>query len=270
MFRKVTDSGGAAAVLWASLILAACGGGGSGGSSSSGGSDGDTTSLKAGLYETVVTYVNGAPSQKPVTYFSPTKKFVTVFGVDAGLSFGTFEFDGSSLSGTSTDYRQLDPNNRDPDGFVEKKGLEQGTISGTVTSQESAEFSTADADGEVKTNVDMKRQNLISGLGISLDKAAGTYVKGDSQVALDVGANGSLFAQYPTIGCVLGGTLSVPDASINVFDIAYTLSSCATDNRNGEYSGVGFFVPESADQGRQVVFAAHNGKVSMKFQGTRR
>ncbi len=132
MFRKVTDSGGAAAVLWASLILAACGGGGSGGSSSSGGSDGDTTSLKAGLYETKVTYANGAPSQKPVTYFSPTSKFVIVFGGDAGLTFGTFRFSGSSISATSTDYRQLDPVQPDTDGFFETRGIQSGVVMRTV------------------------------------------------------------------------------------------------------------------------------------------
>ncbi|WP_288354046.1 hypothetical protein [uncultured Marinobacter sp.] len=273
MFRKVTDSGGAAAVLWASLILAACGGGGSGGSSSSGGSDGDTTSLKAGLYETKVTYANGAPSQKPVTYFSPTSKFVIVFGGDAGLTFGTFRFSGSSISATSTDYRQLDPVQPDTDGFFEKRGSQQGVISGTVKSRESAEFSTADAEGKISTNVEMQRQNLVSGLGISLNRASGTYVMvdsgGESRVALVVNTDGSLDAQYSKINCVLAGDLSIPDTSVNVFDVSFTLSSCATDNRDGEYSGVGFFVPESTDKGRQLVFAAHNGEVAMKFQGTR-
>jgi len=60
--------------------------------------------------------------------------------------------------------------------------------------------------------------------------------------------------------------LSVPNPSINVFNISYTMSRCDTKIRNGEYSGVGFFGPTT--NGRmQMIFAAHNGKVAMKFEG---
>lgn len=257
-----------ATMLSAMFTLSACGGGGgdSGTSSSSGSSGGGT--LKGGLFETEVTYANGDPDQSPVTYYSPTRRFVTVFGGDSALSFGRFALDGSRLNGRSIDYRQLESSEQqNTEGFIENKGGQEGAINGTVNSQSSANFRTADALGDVKSTANMRRLGLLSDLGISLSRASGTYVRGESTVALDVGADGSLFAQYPEIGCTLNGTLSVPNASINVFDIDYTLSGCSLERRDGDYSGAGYFVLQT-DQ-MQIAFAAHNGIVAMKFKGSR-
>ncbi|GGC56070.1 hypothetical protein [Marinobacter halophilus] len=270
MFKRTYGSGLSATIICASLVLSACGGGGgSGGSSSSGG---DASTLKAGLYEAKVEYVNGASSQTAVTYLSPAGDFTSVFRGGAGVSIGKLAFDTTRISGVSSDYRQLGPEQLDPTGFVEDKGTQEGTINGTISSQGSATFSTTDAADQVNTNVTLQRQNLISDVGISLKRTSGTYVKGESEVALTIGADGSLDAQYytQTTGCQLVGieALSVPDASINVFDINYTMSNCTNDNRNGEYSGVGYFIPMNNQQMR-VVFATHNGKVAMRFSGAK-
>lgn len=147
MFKKTSDSGLSATILCSSLILSACGGGGGGSSGSSSSSGGDASTLKAGLYEADIRYVNGTSSQTAVTYLSPTG-----------------EFSGCQLVGIEA--------------------------------------------------------------------------------------------------------LSVPNASINVFDITYTMSNCNNDNRNGEYSGVGYFIPIKNQQMR-VVFATHNGKVAMHFNGAK-
>lgn len=278
MIRRTFDSGRAATMLCAGLILTACGGGGGSGSSASPvSSSGDATTLKAGLYDADVKYTNGAPTQEPTAYFSmpaESKKgtFAIVFRGGAGLSFGALEFDSGSISGTSTDYRQLDaePN---PEGFLESKGSEVGTISGTINSQESATFSTANAEGEVNTQVTLDWIKQVSVLGVNLESAAGNYTTDDSKVTLTLGGDGSLYAEYytPTTGCILGGpgTLSIPVASINVFNISYTMSNCTNESRNGEYSGVGFFVPPTTEQQMKLVFAAHNGKVAMQFEGAR-
>lgn len=259
-------------MLCASLILSACGGGGSdsGGSVDSGGTD---TTLEAGLYKANVTYVNGARSQTATTYLSPTGKFAAVFGENAGLTLGTLEFANAKINGTSNDYRQLDPDQPNPKGFFEAKGVEEGTITGTVLSQGSATFSTSDTEGKVNTNVTLQRQNALSDFGISLGRASGTYeasVTSEPGAALTVQTDGTVEAHYytNTTGCQLFGMegLSVPNPSINVFNISYTMSRCDTKIRNGEYSGVGFFGPTT--NGRmQMIFAAHNGKVAMKFEG---
>ena len=277
MFRRTFNSGLTATMLCASLILSACGGGGgSGGSASSSSSGGDATALKAGLYEAKIIYVNGARPQTATTYLSPTGKLAIAFGGSAGVSLGKLAFDRANISGTSNDYRQLDPNQPDPTGFVEDKGVQEGTINGTINSQRSATFSTTDAAGKVNTNVTLQRSTL-SDFAISLERASGTYtyvdpLTGESKVALTVGNDGTVDAQYytGTTGCQLVGieTLSVPDASVNVFNITYTMSNCNSDNRNGEYSGVGFFGPV-AEQQMRMVFAAHNEKVAMQFRGTK-
>ncbi|WP_273208111.1 hypothetical protein [Marinobacter subterrani] len=253
----------ATTMLCASLILSACGGGGTS-SVSSGSSGGTGTTLKAGLYKAKVLYLNGNPQQTATTYLSPTGKFAAVFGGNSGLTLGNLDFANTRITGTSSDYRQPDPK-----GFFEAKGVEDGTITGTITSQGSATFSTSDAEGQVDTNVTLQRQNALSDLGISLERASGIYVMsvtGQPDVALTVNSDGSLNAQY--YDCQLGGieTLSVPDPSINVFNISYTMSNCNDDNRSGEYSGVGFFGP-TTNGSMQMIFAAHNGIVAMKFEG---
>ncbi|MDK8463497.1 hypothetical protein [Marinobacter sp. SS13-12] len=260
MYKRTFDSGRAVTMLCASLVLSACGGGGSGSSSSSGG---DTSTLKAGLYEAKIEYVDGKPTQNATAFLSPTGKFAVVYGGDAGVSIGKFSFEGTRISGTSNDYRQVGP-----EGFIENKGTEEGTINGTIRSQTSATFSTSDSAGEVNTNVTLQRQNSLSDLGISLKRASGIYVKGDSEVALTVGEDGTVDSHYytDTTKCQLLGieTLSVHDTSINVFDISYTMTLCTNEDRRGEYSGIGFVGPA----GEQMVFASHNGRVAMKFQGT--
>ncbi|WP_417566585.1 hypothetical protein [Marinobacter sp.] len=272
MTKKMSDPGLAATMLCASLMLSACGGGGGGGGGgdpgSSGSSGGNLSTLKAGLYTANVIYTNTTISKTATTYLSPTGQLAIVFGKSSGLSFGTLTFDSIKISGTSHDYRQVDPGSPDPKGFLEDKGIQEGTIKGTIISQGSATFSTSDPAGQVNTNVTLQRQNALSDLRLSLSRASGTY--GSSDVTLDVNADGSVFSQYYTgaTGCQLVGTesLSVPDPSINVFNIAYTMSNCFDVDRNGEYSGVGFFGP-TKDQRMQMIFAAHNGKVAMKFEG---
>ncbi len=258
MFQKISDSGLTATVLCASLILSACSGGG--GSGSSGGSGGDATTLKAGLYDTDVKFFINDTETEADTYLSPKGRFVISFG--AGLSFGTLGFDSSNMSGTSIDYRKPDS-----EGFFEERGLE-GTINGTINSQGSATFSTANAAGKITTEVTLTRKNIVSDFGTSLNQASGNYEQGVSEVVLTVDPSGSLFAQYQN-KCTLAGTL-VPTASINVFDINYTISNCTTDfdERNGEYSGLGFFIPTGGG-GQDIVFAAQNGTVAMQFAGTK-
>lgn len=253
----------ATTMLCASLILSACGGGGTS-SVSSGSSGGTGTTLKAGLYKAKVLYLNGNPQQTATTYLSPTGKFAAVFGGNSGLTLGNLDFANTRITGTSSDYRQPDPK-----GFFEAKGVEDGTITGTITSQGSATFSTSDAEGQVDTNVTLQRQNALSDLGISLGRASGTYVA-SPEVFLNISSDGSLYAEHYTLetGCRFEGTdsVSVPDASINVFNITYTMSNCNDDNHNGEYSGVGFFGP-TTNGSMQMIFAAHNGIVAMKFEG---
>lgn len=172
MLKRMFNSGLAVTMLSVSLILSACGGGSSGSSSSSSSSGGDTNTLKAGLYDAKIEYVDGKPTQNATAFLSPTGKFAVVYGGDAGVSIGSLSFDGTTISGTSSDYRQVGP-----EGFIEDKGTEVGTINGTIRTHESATFSTTDAEGEVNTNVTLQRQNSLSDLGISLERASGIYEK---------------------------------------------------------------------------------------------
>jgi hypothetical protein len=266
MFERISDPGLVTTMLCASLILSACGGGGSS-SGSSESPDVAAAALEPGLYEAKIDRVGIDGTQTATTYLSPTGKFAVVFGENSGLSLGTFDFANGRISGISVDYRQPDPKS-----FFEGKDDEEGTIAGTVRSQASAKFSTSDAESKVNTNVTLqqtKEFNALSDLDISLERASGTY-QASPDAFLQLSSDGSLYAEHYTqeTGCRFEGTesVSVPDASINVFNITYTMSNCNNDNRNGEYSGVGLFGP-TTDRRMQMIFAAHNGKVAMKFEG---
>lgn len=273
MSKRMSDIGLATVMLFAGLVLSACGGGGSSGS---GGSSDDDGTLKPGLYKTTIKYTDGKPTQEGLTsYLSPSGKFTIDFGA-LGVSIGTLSFDGTNISGTSNDYRLTDPNDRDavppePAGFFEFKGAEAGTIAGSITSQGSATFTTSDTDGEVNTEVTLERQDYLSDLGLSLERASGMYEMGENEVNLNVDPEGSVVADYysATTGCNLVGaeseSLSVPDTSVNIFEITFQMA-CNDERHSGEYSGVGFVGPEGDPK---MIFGAHNGTVAMRFSGTR-
>ncbi|MEP1217427.1 MAG: hypothetical protein ABJM11_02355 [Marinobacter sp.] len=276
MSKRTSDIGLATLMLFAGLALSACGGGGSSSSGSSGGDDG---TLKPGLYNAKIEYTGDLPTQEGLTsYLSPTGKFAIVYG-ELGVSIGELSFDGTDISGTSNDYRLTDPADEsknpkppEPRGFLEFKGLqgiEEGSLAGTVNSQTSATFTASDATGKVYARVSLKRVESVGDLGLSLERVSGVFTQVDPpNVALRVDDSGSMFAQYPkNIGCGLNGTLSVPDSSINIFEITYTMESCENENHEGAYSGVGFLVP-AGNQSKTLIFTAHNGKVGMQFEGT--
>lgn len=283
MSKRMSKIGLATTMLFAGFILSACGGGGGGGSddssSSSSSSVGGST-LKAGLYNTTVEYTDDDKEtlEDLTSYLSPTGNFAIVYG-ELGVSIGELSFEGTNISGTSNDYRLTDPGDPEPNpeppeprGFLEFKGIqgiEEGSLTGTVTSQTSAKFTASDATGKVYAKVTLRRKNRIGDLGLSLERASGIFNQVDPpNVALRVDESGSVFAQYPeSIGCGLNGTLSVPDTSVNIFEITYTMEACKKEIHEGEYSGVGFLVP-AGNQSKKLIFTAHNGKVGMQFEGT--
>jgi len=75
---------------------------------------------------------------------------------------------------------------------------------------------------------------------------AGTYMRTVSYgyaMTMTIDANGQLSAS-DTRGCLINGTVTVPDANHNLYQITATVTSCGT--LNGAYSGMGALVDADA------------------------
>ena len=113
---------------------------------------------------------------------------------------------------------------------------ETGTFSGTVVEGESISL-TLNSGGEtsslrVNLHPDYNRPS-------SLSLVQGTWVQvlaGESVSTVTVSADGAFFGQ-DIFGCVITGAVTIINAAHNLYDLLYSVASCAESN--GEYTGYG-------------------------------
>jgi hypothetical protein len=60
----------------------------------------------------------------------------------------------------------------------------------------------------------------------SLAAIAGNYVEAGSGTAVSIDANGAIFSQDATTGCVVNGTVTIIDASYDAYAVQATYASC--------------------------------------------
>ncbi|WP_336366513.1 hypothetical protein [Marinobacter sp. C2H3] len=242
------------------LALAGCGGGG--GSSGSGGTSSPTVNqLDSGLYITSLKSSSGG-QYSGGTYFLPSGKFTTIFEDSSGtyVSFGQLSISNGSISGQGTDYLYRN-------GVRSKVS---GTLSGTAKSTREAELK-GSSSSETTTAI-LERQNTFSDKGYTLADIANTYSATSSSLVFTVYADGSLDGNNGS--CHFAGTLQIPEANINVYKINFEATLCAPGEgasaaeRNGNYEGIGTYVPPSGGSTAQIRFAANNGSLAMVFIGT--
>ncbi|NMT63651.1 hypothetical protein [Marinobacter orientalis] len=198
-------------------------------------------------------------SAEGITYLSPTGKYASAFDVD-DITFGSISFDGSSISGSGTDYILFD-----------SWELTTGSLTGTVTSSESASL-TASAEG-FNSDITLQRENTFSDRGVTLEAVSGTYTMDEAGFytsSVTISSDGSVTGSDET-GCVFNGTLTIPDTAINIFEVTYTASNCGDttiatgSERDGSFAGVGAYDPSLGE----ISFAGRNGVVAGLFIGLR-
>jgi hypothetical protein len=109
-----------------------------------------------------------------------------------------------------------------------------GTLSGTVTASETLnltlDFNTS-AGMTIDSTWDLSFLTLSTSGG-TLAKISGSYTDAVTGASVTISTDGILFAQSASSGwtdCVINGTVTVPDANYDVYDVTYTYSNCAGD-----------------------------------------
>jgi hypothetical protein len=225
------------AVGAAAVLLVACGGGGGGSSSAPVPVAKNETA--AGLWETSYLVTSGANignTIRGVAIVSPTGTFYSV-GINvnngcAGIGFGQLAVTGSTLNGNSngaviryTSVPGVNVNCALPDGSPSSTG----TVTGTVTSGKSMVLS---SQGKTSKGLALSSETATfnwshaNSVQPSLALVAGTY-KDKTGVNIAINSQGVITSQDPTTGCAVSGTLSIPSASYNVYDVSFKYSNCA-------------------------------------------
>lgn len=241
--------------------LEGCGGGGGGGS----GDDGPrpATSVNPGAFVTDISYPSGNTAEG-IAFLSPTGRFVSIVTLKT-YADGQIAFDGAGgVSGSGRDVL-----------YVGDEWLTvSGTLDGMVNNSESMTLTGRGQD--FQTGIEFSRESSFSDLGVRLAAMEGIYfmdVESIDSVTMAINRNGDLEGSDAT-GCAFLGTVTIPDTSLNVYEVNFTASNCqesvdGTEGalRNGSYTGVGSFNP-AAGMG-VLEFGSSNGNVALVFFGDR-
>ena len=134
--------------------------------------------------------------------------------------FGTGFVNGTALTFNYTYVAPL--------GFVLTDGSSSATCTATGTIQERQTIAvttncTTDLGLAFSSSVSLNYDSLYD-RDSSLSVIAGNY--NDGGLVLNIAANGVIFEQDPTSGCIINGQVSIIDAAFNAYDVLMTFSSC--------------------------------------------
>ncbi|MGO1658320.1 MAG: hypothetical protein ACTHYN_06835 [Marinobacter sp.] len=255
MLKVVNKTQAGFLVVFSALALGACGGGGGSGGSSDGGST--VTKLKPGVYDIGRKFSNGK-TKEGISLISPSGQFVSALGRAA---FGPLEYSGSGkFSGPIVEYTLN--NSSEP---------LRGTVSGVVKSSRKAELTASKSD--LRVSGALGRKDKVSDLGLTLNELSGTYNGADdSDKTLWINIDPAGEVTGGDRGCVFNGNVTIPDKTVNVFEITYKAETCdevssmdtSAKERNGDYSGLGAYIP--TEDGKKMLFYSQNGTVAWRFE----
>jgi hypothetical protein len=221
------------------LMVAACGGGGS--SSSPGSAGSDTAGGTSGSTKTT-------PGVWQGTLTSPTTGDSTLVGLtnatgqsvwmttDGRVWSGQMPMSGTQFNATMAGY--MYPGSRFPDGSTHSPSSMMFSYgNGAWTGQYTG-------GGDSGTfNVTM---SAMWDRPATLATLAGTYTRTTSigyTMTMSIATDG-VFTASDTRGCVINGTVTVPDATHNLYQLDATVTSCGV--LNGAYQGHGTLVDATA------------------------
>jgi hypothetical protein len=159
-----------------------------------------------------------------------------------GVQFvGKVQVSGSALVATLDAYTNFFGG-----AFTDGSTYGVGTFNGTVTAGSSItgslQFTTSDGTA-VTSNWSLTFQTLYNS-GSSLATIGGNYTDSITGTVVSISSSGVLFGQNSSNGCVLNGSISIDDASYDVYQVTYTYESCTGTARslNGiSLTGLAFF-----------------------------
>lgn len=207
-----------ASALCACMVLGGCGGGGGGGGHhGSGGGGGSGTQSPGGIWKgtdslTGLT-LEGLVTENGQFLFIRADGTQYLGNVTTSGTSGTGTFDGFAPFGTT---------------FADGSNHGTGTISGTIQQRSSfvatTQFTT-DGGTAVSDSMSMTFKSLYNQPS-SLATIAGNYTNTTTGTVYSIDANGVLFAQDATTGCVQNGVVSIINASYDAYGIGISYASC--------------------------------------------
>jgi hypothetical protein len=111
-----------------------------------------------------------------------------------------------------------------PDGSVHGTGTASGTIQARTSTNLNTQFKT-DA-GTVSSGTLSLTFDALYNRPSSLGTISGTFTDTSTGVAVTVDSTGAVFAQNPSTGCILNGTVSVLNASYDAYRVQYSFANC--------------------------------------------
>jgi hypothetical protein len=203
---------GLVAVLTASCLAAGCN------SSLSGSGSGNTTDQSAtGVWsgtdsvtgDTLVAIINSGGQ--------------ATFIRSDGVQFdGTVDVSGTTLAATVTGYTNF--NQTFSDGSTYGIGTLNGTVSTGGSLTATLTFTT-NGNTSLTGNWSLSFAAL-SNTASSTAAVAGNYTDVATNAVLSITSAGAMTEQNAANGCVLNGSISTTDSSVNVYQVSYTLEDC--------------------------------------------
>jgi hypothetical protein len=150
---------------------------------------------------------------------SGTFNFIRADGVQY---YGTLTTSQNNLSGTFTGITPA--GTTFTDGSTHGTGTVSGTIQARATISATLTFMTA--NGASSGGTGSLTFNTLYNSGSSLATVAGNYADTLNNTVISVDANGALFDQDPTSGCVINGQVSIIDTRYDLYQIQYSFANC--------------------------------------------
>jgi len=143
-----------------------------------------------------------------------------------------------------------------------------GTVNGTVVPGASitANLAFTTSAGAALPGAWKLQFGALTKLGSAVATLARNYTDDDTGATVSVTASGVINSQNPTTGCVLNGTVATSEATIDVYQVAYTLESCtgAYAVLNGvAFSGLGYF--DNTNLSAKLVYAVAGSSAGGNF-----
>jgi hypothetical protein len=163
---------------------------------------------------------------------------------DGVLFSGTAQVSGNALALTVDGYSAF------PAAFSDGSTYGIGTANGTVMtgSSISANMSITTNGGTAITGNWSLSYSALSNDSSSTSMISGNYADSVTGAVLSINSNGSMNSQNANNGCVLNGSVSTTDSSLNIYQVSYSFGNCtgAYAALNGvQFTGLATLNPSS-------------------------
>lgn len=195
--------------------------------------------MPTGLWEGTVNYSNGTSSEAYALIAPDGEARFIADGEQAKLQITQ---EGGKFTATIKSF-----------GTMSDTGTASGELSKNTFTGE------ANFNGSVTSNFSFEKSPYSSD-GASLDIIKGNYTNTNFSSSIAIDADG-LISGSDTLGCQYNGNISVPDSSVNVYKVTFTVSSCG--DYNGETSGLATYVQLYSDSTQKgLIYQVDNGVFS--------